>query len=83
MFEIVLTSKAKRGLKNLSKQHKEVVGLIFEDLKEDPAIGKSLTRELTGKFSLRVGVLRIIYKINRKDNIIHIITVGHRSIIYN
>lgn len=53
------------------------------ELKDDPLVGKPLTRELTGKFSLRVGTYRVIYKINRQDKIIYILTAGHRSTVYN
>lgn len=83
MFTIKLTTRAKRELKNISKRHKESIGLLVEELKEDATIGKPLTRELAGRFSLRVGVYRIIYSVNNKDKIIHILTAGHRSVIYN
>jgi len=59
------------------------MGFIFEELKEDATIGKPLTRELTGRFSLRVGVYRIIYTVNKTDEIVHVITAGHRSVVYN
>lgn len=83
MFKIKLTARAKRELKSISKRHKEAMGLIFEELKEDAMIGKPLTRELTGRFSLRVGVYRIIYTVNKSDKFIHVFTAGHRSAVYN
>jgi len=83
MYKIKLTAKAKRELKDISKRSKESIGMIFEDFKEDPFLGKPLTRELTGKNSYQVGVYRIIYKIIKHDKIIQIITAGHRSTIYN
>lgn len=82
MYKIKLTARAKRELKNISKLHEEAISSIFEELKNDPLLGKPLTRELTGKFSLRVGVYRIVYKINKKDKIITILTAGHRATIY-
>jgi mRNA-degrading endonuclease RelE of RelBE toxin-antitoxin system len=38
--------------------------------------------ELTGKFSFRVGVYRIIYKVNKKDKVVDILTAGHRATVY-
>lgn len=83
MFTIKLTARAKRELKNISKRHKESISLVFEDLGENPLIGKPLSRELTGRLSYRVGVYRIIYTFNMKDKIIIILTAGHRSTVYN
>lgn len=83
MYTIKLTARAKKELKNISKRHKEAMGLIFEELKEDATVGKPLTRELTGRFSLRVGIYRIIYMVNKRDKTIYVITAGHRSAVYN
>lgn len=83
MFKIRLTVKAKRELKNLSKLDKLRIGEIIEELKEHPLAGKPLSRELTKRFSCRVGVYRVIYKINDKDESVEILSAGHREIIYN
>ncbi len=83
MYKLKLTARAKRELKNISKLHREAIGSFFEELKHDPLLGKPLTRDLTGRFSLRVGVYRIIYKINKKDKIITMLTAGHRANIYD
>ncbi len=83
MFKIKLTSRAREELKNLSKRQRLSIGQIIEELKEDPYTGKPLTRELTRKYSYRIGVYRIIYKVNNADKTIHILTIGHRSTIYN
>lgn len=82
-FQIKLTPKAKKGLKTISKNHREIVSVAIEDLKEYPAIGKSLARGLSGKFSIRVGLYRVVYKVNFKDKVVLIINAGHRSKVYN
>lgn len=82
MYKIKITAKAKKELKTLSKAHFLAIGNILEDLKSDPHIGKSLKRKLLNRFSYRVGVYRIIYKIDEKDKSVIIITAGHRSFIY-
>ena len=82
MYRIKLTSQAKRELKNLKTIHKEALGEILEEIKENPLIGKQLTRELTGRLSYKVSVYRIIYITNDKDKIITVLTIGNRSRIY-
>lgn len=82
MFKIKLTARARRELKNISKLHKQAVGSSIEEINQNPFVGKALTREFTGKFSYRIGVLRVIYRINEKDKIVYILTVGHRSKVY-
>ena len=83
MFKIKLTAKARRELKILSVLDKLRVGEIIEDIKDDPLIGKPLSRELTRRYAYRVGVYRIIYKVNQEDKIVDIISAGHRSTAYN
>ena len=83
MYKVKVTAKAKRELKNLSKEDRLQIGKIIEDLKDDPLIGKPLSRELIRKFSYRVGVYRIIYLVNREDEAITILSAAHREVVYN
>lgn len=83
MYRISISPRAKKHLKEIIKEiHKEAIASAIEELKENPYAGKKLTRELTGKYSLRVGVYRIIYQIIEKDKHVEILTAGHRSNIY-
>jgi len=82
MYRLKLTARAKKELRNLKKTHQEALAIVIEELKEDPLTGKILTRELTSQYSLRVGIYRLIYKINKKDKIVTILTAGHRATIY-
>ena len=82
MYRIKLTTKAKKELKTISKLHQQAIAFIYEELKDNPYLGKPLTKELTGRFTLRVGFNRIIYKINKKDEIVLILTAGHRATVY-
>lgn len=83
MFRIKLTAKAKRGLKTISKSHREAVSIAIEELKGYPTTGKPLGRELIGKFSIRIGIYRVVYKIDFKDKLVLVVNVGHRSRVYN
>ena len=83
MYEFIISIKARHELKKLSVSHQISILKIFQDIKEDPYLGKPLLRELFRRFSYRVVVYRIIYKINEKDKTITIFSAGHRSVIYN
>ncbi|MCJ7740779.1 type II toxin-antitoxin system RelE/ParE family toxin [Candidatus Microgenomates bacterium] len=83
MYRIIISPEAKNQLKQIKQIHQNALASIVETLKQDPYLGKPLGRELLGKYSYRIGVFRIIYKINKKDNVINIITAGHRSNVYN
>lgn len=83
MFRLKITPQAKSQLKQIYKEHQKLaISIAFEEIKDDPYLGKPLSRKLEGKFSYKVGTYRIIYKINKKDKIVYILTAGHRSTIY-
>lgn len=82
MYKLKLTSRAKKELKNLKKTYEEVFTIAIEELREDPFVGNPLQRNLTNKYSLRVSEYRIIYKVNKQDKVINILSAGHRSGIY-
>lgn len=82
MYKLLISVRAQKRLKLLKKAHQDAILTALEEIKGDPFMGKSLTRELTGKFSFRVGVYRIIYQVNEKDKTIRVLNAGHRNYIY-
>jgi len=82
MYTIHISARARKELKTITKLYRKAIVEAIDALKEDPFVGKPLTRELTGRFSLRVGLYRIIYKVNKKDKRVDIITAGHRATVY-
>lgn len=83
MYKLLFSPKVERQLKKLKIEHQQALLEVFEEISDYPLIGKPLTRELTGRFSYRIGVFRIIYKINIEDKTVRILTAGHRSTVYN
>ncbi len=83
MYKVKVTFRVKKELRLISLQHQKAILEVFEDLQSDPFLGKPLTRGLTGKFSYRIGMYRIIYKVVKKDRLVLIITAGHRSVVFN
>lgn len=82
MFRLIIAPQAKNQLKKIPKRYQYPVRILLAEIKDDPSIGKPLGRGLTGKLSVRVGVFRIIYKVNKNDKVVNILTAGHRSIVY-
>ena len=83
MFKIKISARARKELKLISRLHQEAIRESILGLKNEYDLGKPLARELKGAFSLRVGVYRIIYRVNEKDKVIKITTAGHRAIVYS
>lgn len=83
MYEVIVSPQALEGIKHLKKILRSAVNEAIKDLKEDPLYGKPLTRKLTGMYTYKLGVYRIIYIINKKDKKVNIVTAGHHSTVYN
>lgn len=82
MYRIIVAPLAKKGLKTIAKIYRKGIAEAIDSLSEDPYQGKPLTRELTGRYTYKVGIYRIIYIISEKDKTVHIINAGHRATIY-
>ena len=79
----------KEALKDLKKLDNSVARIIFAWLKKnidgctDPrAHGKGLTANRSGQWRYRVGNYRIICKIEDEKVIVLVLTIGHRSNVY-
>ncbi len=85
MYKVVLLPAAEKFYKKLLKTNRtllERVDNVLELLKTNPFIGKALKDNLKGKYSLRIGVYRIIYSIHKQEITIYIFDIGHRRDIY-
>ncbi len=83
MYRLIISPQARKELKKIKASSKTAIRLVLEEIREDPNLGKPLTKDLNKKFSYRVGVYRIIYKVNSKDKIVNILSAGHRATVYN
>ena len=82
MHELRIFKQAGREIKKISRMHQKALLEALNAIRENPFAGKPLTRKLTGKFSYNIGVYRIIYKVNKKDKIISVLSAGHLSRVY-
>lgn len=81
MPRIRLSNELLDLIRTLHPHIKKRVRAAFGMLMESPQSGKSLKKELEGLRSLRIGRIRIIYRIAEKGDI-EIINIGPRNTIY-
>ena len=81
-YEVILTEETERFLKKCDKSIGKRILSKLEDLKKDPRLGKPLTGNLVGLWSLRIGDHRAIYQIRDSELIVIIIRIGHRKNVY-
>lgn len=79
---VLYTQEAARRIDRLDKTVKDRVRKAILRLSENPELGKRLTGLLSDRWSYRVGDWRILYKIRKKELLILVLTVGHRSDVY-
>ncbi len=72
---ILYTEEAARRIGKLDK--------AILRLAEHPELGKRLTGLLSDRWSYRTGDWRILYKVKKTEVLILILTVGHRSNVYD
>jgi len=85
LYKIILLPAAEKFYRKLFKSDRlqfQRLHLALERLKSSPRVGKPLTDKLKGKYSLRVGVYRMIYSIEEKLITVYILDIGHRKEIY-
>ena len=85
MYEIILHNRAVKFYNQLDDKKAARINRAIEALLENPASGKNikmLKGELNGKFRLRAGKYRIVYRIENDQNIVIIEDIGVRGRIY-
>lgn len=84
LWTIQYTKSARAEIDNLDGSIRKIIKKVIEEkLMTDPLkFGLPLRRNLSGFFKLRVGDYRIIYKIEKKEIVVLVISVGHRREVY-
>lgn len=81
-YSIELSSRARKDLGKLPEKIKEKVVSALRALEQDPYLGKKLTGEFAGLYSIRIWPYRIIYEIVSKQKIVPVFRIGHRQGVY-
>lgn len=82
MYEIEFSSKARIFFNKLDFKIKKRVTKKIDSLIKNPKLGKPLKANLSGIWSLRVGKIRILYRLFQNKLIILILDIGYRKNIY-
>lgn len=80
-YNVLLHPKAKISLDNLDQEVRKRIRKKLEELKEYPKRGNHL--RYSAFWSLRAGDYRIIYEIDKKQQKVIILFIGHRKNVYN
>jgi mRNA interferase RelE/StbE len=81
-FAVLLHPKAAKELDKLAKQIKDRIIARLKDLRDKPqALGKIL--KPSAFWSLRIGDYRVIYKIDKPEKRVLVLSVGHRKKVYD
>ena len=83
MYNLLFSKEAEDFLKKLDKSIRLRILKKFDSLKENSELGKPLTVNLAGLWSLRIGDYRAIYQIDNNQLLIFIIKIGHRKNVYD
>ncbi len=84
-FKIELSNQVCRILSRMVTKDFQLykrVARVFDDLENNPYLGKPLKGHLKGRYSYRIGSHRIIYLVKKELLIIFVIDIGHRRDIY-
>jgi len=83
MYSVSLDKNAKLFLEKLDKPEQERILNKLDELKNNSELGKPLTGNLAGLWSLRIGKYRAIYRILNEKLVIIVLDMGHRKNIYS
>jgi len=85
LYKVILLAPAKKFSEHLyyaDKGHFMRIRYALGSLAQDPFQGKPLKQKLKGKYSLRVGMYRIIYGVDQEIVTVYVFNIGHRRNIY-
>lgn len=82
MYRITFDINAEKIFRKLDKNEQQKINKKVEKLKNDPELGKRLSGNFYGLWSLRVDKFRILYRIIEEKLIIILLKIDHRKDIY-
>ncbi len=86
MYKLILLPAARKfyeGLFYSDRVQFKRIAKAMDFLQTDPLnAGKPLRHDLKGKYSLRVGIYRIIYQVKQHEITVYILDIGHRRDVY-
>lgn len=81
-YKAALTKNFLRELKKLPENVKKRVLTAVDELIRNPFLGVRLRGELKGKWRLRIGKYRVVYRIDQTSQLVIFLDTGLRKKIY-
>ena len=78
----VIANKANKSIRKFPLWVQNKISKAFDKLKENPLTGEKMHGEISGKYKLRVGDYRIVYKFDTKQSLVEVLKVEHRQGVY-
>ena len=85
MYKILLHRNAAKAYENLDNRTVARINKSIDVLKENPFYGKDIKKlrgELEGRYRLRVGRYRVVYRVDEQEKAVIIEDFGAREKIY-
>src|SRR3989344_5183444 len=83
IYKVLFSEQARDFFKKLDNSVKQIVAKKINQLSQDPKLGKPMTGELAGSWSLRTDKYRILYKIIHQELLILVVEMRHRKNVYD
>jgi mRNA-degrading endonuclease RelE of RelBE toxin-antitoxin system len=81
-MEIRISEQARKQYKKLSKIEQRKVAQKIQTIVDNPYVGKKLAGELDNRWSIRAWPYRVLYRIDKKQKSVEIISIAHRQGVY-
>ncbi len=84
-FEVILDPDARKELERIPPRMRQRIVDAIETLKVNPFWGKDIAKlrgDLTGRYRLRVGDYRVVYRVFEEQRIVVIEAIGTRGEMY-
>lgn len=81
-YQVKLADEAADYYDRLSSDKQELVDSKLELIAHDPFHGKPLKHDLKGLFSVRLGPLRLVYKVDRANQTVTVVELAPRDKVY-
>lgn len=81
-YRVLLTRESEKDLAKLPAPKRVLVFKALDGLSADPFLGKALHGELKGVYSLRVWPFRILYRVEKKQLVVLVLSIPHRKDAY-
>lgn len=81
-YQVLLVRRVEREFDSLSEGVRLKVFKVLELLRSDPFQGRALKGRLLGCWSIRAWPFRVVYEVDQKKRLVHVVTITHRKDAY-